>query len=154
SLIPDAVQFLQGSESNYNITYQNGSLSIIGVQPSSLTSAITSAVSTATTIVVTIATARRGMPGEGAAAAAAAAVSALLVSNMLELHTRKLRAIVKAVKLLEEDPTIADLEFCSGPVTDDCIAVRSAVSGPRGGQERVTGQAYLPVVERKVALLI
>src|SRR5574341_65569 len=43
SLTPGSVQFLQGSESNYNITYLDGSLSIIAAQPSSMTSAIASA---------------------------------------------------------------------------------------------------------------
>jgi hypothetical protein len=190
-LIPGGVQFVQGSGSNYNITYQNGSLSITTAQPPLVTSEYASAVYSATTTatstilsgaaaaapgsatgsstssVVTIATpsstssggsqssggqgsqqastSQSGTPGGGAAAAAAAVASAQLVSNMLELHGRKLKAVEKAVKLLEQDPDIADLQFCSGPVSDDCIAVR-----PAG----VAGHTYLPGVERKVALLI
>ena len=73
---------------------------------------------------------------------------------MLELHARKLKVVEKAVKLLEQDPDIADLEFCIGPVSDDCIAVRPAGSGSQGSQQRVTEHSYLPGVERKVALLI
>ncbi len=73
---------------------------------------------------------------------------------MLELHTRKLNAVDKAVKLLERDPTIADLELCSGPVTDDCIAVRPAGRRSRDGQQPVAEHSYQPGVERKVALLI
>ncbi|MFZ2155258.1 MAG: caspase family protein, partial [Bradyrhizobium sp.] len=179
SLIPGGVQFLQGSESNYNITYQNGSLSIVDAQPLSDISAYTSAVFSATTTatsaissgavagssggtgsstssVVTIAptssSARAGMPGGGAAAAAVA--SAQLVSNMLEERKRKLNVLAKSVTLLEQDPDIADLEFCIGPVSDDCIAVRPAGSGSRDSQQRVAEHSYLPGVERKVALLI
>ena len=198
-LIPGGVQFLQGSGSNYSITYQNGSLTITTAQLSSDISAYTSAVYTATTTatsaissgavaglsggtgsstssVVTIAptsstssggqqssggqgsqqasTAQSGTAGAGAAAAAAAIASAQLVNSMLELHARKLKAVEKAVKLLEQDPDIADLQFCSGPVSDDCIAVRPAGSDSAGGQQRVAEHAYLPGVERKVALLI
>ena len=73
---------------------------------------------------------------------------------MLELHARKLNAVEKALQLLELDPTIADLELCSGPVSDDCIAMRPAGSRSLGGRQRVDEDSYLPGVERKVALLI
>lgn len=73
---------------------------------------------------------------------------------MLELHARKLKVVEKAVKLLEQDPDIADLEPCSGPVSDNCIAVRPAGSGAQGSQQRVAEHSYSPGVERKVALLI
>lgn len=73
---------------------------------------------------------------------------------MLELRARKLNVVEKAVKLLEQDPTIADLEPCSGPVSDNCIAVRPAGSSSRTGRQRVAEHSYLPGVERKVALLI
>jgi uncharacterized caspase-like protein len=73
---------------------------------------------------------------------------------MLELHTRKLKAVENAVKLLEQDPTIADLKPCSGSVADDCIAVRPAGSGSQGGPQRAEGPTYSAGVERKVALLI
>ena len=73
---------------------------------------------------------------------------------MLELHAQKLNAVEKALALLEQDPTIADLEPCSGPVSDDCIAVRPAGGSSQGERQRVAEVSYLPGVERKVALLI
>lgn len=58
------------------------------------------------------------------------------------------------MKVLEQDPTIADLEFCDGSVRDDCIAVRPASIGAQGGPKHAVQLSYLQSIERKVALLI
>lgn len=76
---------------------------------------------------------------------------------MLQVHTQKLQAVEKAVKLLEQDPTIADLKPCTSGGGDDCIAVRVPGSPPQaadGRALRTPKMANLPAIERKVALLI
>lgn len=73
---------------------------------------------------------------------------------MLEVHARKLKAVEKAVRMLEQDPTIADLQPCSGPVSDNCIAVRPAGRVAQSGAQQAVALAYLQRIERKVALLI
>jgi uncharacterized caspase-like protein len=57
------------------------------------------------------------------------------------------------VRLLEQDPTIADLKPCSAGGGDDCIAVRPATA-PASRALPQPVNANLPGIERKVALLI
>ena len=72
---------------------------------------------------------------------------------MQRMHVQKQQALEKAVQLLEKDPTIADLKPCVAGGGEDCIAVRpDSPSGPRALP--VPKVAYLPGIERKVALLI
>ena len=73
---------------------------------------------------------------------------------MLELHAKKLKSVAKAVTLLEQDPTIADLEPCGGLVSDNCLAVRPADSDSDGGPQQIVTHSYSSGIERKVALLI
>jgi len=71
------------------------------------------------------------------------------------LRAQKLQALESAVRILEEDPAAADLPDCAGAVSGGCIAQR-----PPGDGEAIsfdqTGPttAYLPAIERKIALLI
>jgi len=43
---------------------------------------------------------------------------------MSEMREQKRRALDKAVRILEQDPTIADLQPCAGAIGGDCIALR------------------------------
>jgi len=84
----------------------------------------------------------------------AAATRARLETNMLELRANKLKSIRNAVRLLEQDPTIADLESCGDEVLDDCLAVRPAESDSDGGPQQIVTHSYSSGIERKVVLLI
>ena len=72
---------------------------------------------------------------------------------MQQVHDQKIVAVAKAVRMLEQDPTIADLKPCGAGGGGDCIAARPA--NPIGAQAAPTPTvAYLPPIERKVALMI
>jgi len=73
---------------------------------------------------------------------------------MLQTHAQKLAAVEKAVKLLEQNPTIADLKPCGSGGGDDCIAVRPATPATGGRALPTPKFANLPSIEKKVALLI
>jgi hypothetical protein len=76
-----------------------------------------------------------------------------LVASMNDLREQKTRAVAKAVRILEQDPSIADLKPCAGAVTDECIAPRPTTPvGRRDARSPVL--AALPAIERKIALLI
>jgi len=83
---------------------------------------------------------------------------AALAAVMEDLRKRKVSALDKAVRLLEQNPGIADLKTCAGGAGgDDCIAVRPGLEPPRGAQTQARPApkvSHLPAIERKVALLI
>jgi len=77
---------------------------------------------------------------------------------MVQVREQKTQAVENAIRLLEQNPGIADLKPCAGGgAAGDCIAVRPSPDAPRSADAqtlRVPKFANLPSIERKVALLI
>ena len=77
---------------------------------------------------------------------------------MMQVREQNVHAVEAAVRLLEQNPDIADLKPCEGAVSGDCIAVREPGSPPQAGAGAAALPAprlsHLPSIERKVALLI
>jgi hypothetical protein len=76
-----------------------------------------------------------------------------ILAELSKLRAQKEKALAKAVEILERDPGIADLKPCAGEVNDQCIAPAPEHAVSRGTQG-APKLAYLPAIERKVALLI
>ncbi|MGH8765342.1 MAG: caspase family protein [Burkholderiales bacterium] len=76
--------------------------------------------------------------------------------NIVQAHAQKMAAVEKAVRILEQNPTIADLKPCAaGGGGGDCIAARPATPVADSGRGLpVPKVAYLPAIQKKVALLI
>jgi hypothetical protein len=80
----------------------------------------------------------------------------LLLDDMEQLRNRKKVALEDALRILERDPTVADLKPCvADELAGNCIAQRPAKPhSPPGGAAPAPAEAYLPAIQRKVALLI
>jgi len=76
-----------------------------------------------------------------------------LMAAMADLHAQKAKALESAVNILEKNPAAADLKACGGAsLSGNCIASRPAE--PQRRSVATPTQAALPMIERKVALLI
>ncbi|HYD04319.1 MAG TPA: caspase family protein, partial [Reyranella sp.] len=85
---------------------------------------------------------------------AATAATAQLIQSMNQMREQKTIAVEKAIRVLEQNPSIADLKPCVGGSGGDCIAVRApGAQVSREGLPRPK-LAHVPTIERKVALLI
>ena len=83
--------------------------------------------------------------------------AAMLVAAMTQMRELKVSVIEKAVRVLEQNPSIADLKPCAGGGSGNCIADRPLPDALRGaGSQSLSAPkiSHLPAIERKVALLI
>ena len=81
----------------------------------------------------------------------------MLVAAMTQMRELKVSVIEKAVRVLEQNPSIADLKPCAGGGSGNCIADRPLPDALRGaGSQSLSAPkiSHLPAIERKVALLI
>ena len=87
----------------------------------------------------------------------ATAAAAMLVAGMTQMREVKVRVIENAVRVLEQNPSIADLKPCAGGGSGNCIADRPLPDALRSaGSQGLSAPkiSHLPAIERKVALLI
>ncbi len=83
--------------------------------------------------------------------------AAMLVAAMTQMRELKVSVIEKAVRVLEQNPSIADLKPCAGGGSGNCIADRPLPDALRSaGSQSLSAPkiSHLPAIERKVALLI